>query len=280
MAGGRRVQPRRAHQPEQGPSRCIQYTLIILNMLFWLLSILIIAIGAYIIVESKDHFKNMADLKFQPSIFILIAGGIIFIITFIGCIGAVRENTTLLRLYIGIILAIILIVIACAVLAFVFRDKLETTISKKVKSIIPVYRAAGDKYLDLQNIIDAVQTDWECCGAESYQDWEANVYFNCSAPLGSSRRCGVPFSCCKKDLQENRQCGFGARDPKLKGLQKINALKAINTFGCVQQGTVWLTNNWALLGGIAIGILVLQLVSVFLASRLSDQIREIRDRRG
>lgn len=189
---GRRVQPRPpAHHPHLGPSRCIQYTLIVFNFLFWLMSILIIAIGAFIIVESKDHFKNIADLKFQPSIFILIAGAIIFFITFIGCIGAVRENTTLLRIYIGIILIIILIVITCAVLAFVFREKLEETISKKVKDIIPVYRAAGDKYLDLQNIIDGVQTDWECCGATSYEDWDANVYFNCSAQLehlASSRR--------------------------------------------------------------------------------------------
>jgi hypothetical protein len=35
-----------------------------------------------------------------------------------------------------------------------------------------------------------------CCGVEFYQDWELNMYFNCSSP--GIEACGVPSSCCKK----------------------------------------------------------------------------------
>ena len=50
-----------------------------------------------------------------------------------------------------------------------------------------------------QNLIDWIQEGWlQCCGIESPNDWDKNVYFNCSsASVGSREACGVPFSCCK-----------------------------------------------------------------------------------
>lgn len=37
-----------------------------------------------------------------------------------------------------------------------------------------------------------------CCGVgeKAYRDWEKNPYFNCSSP--SAERCSVPYSCCQR----------------------------------------------------------------------------------
>ena len=35
---------------------------------------------------------------------------------------------------------------------------------------------------------------FKCCGGETYNDWQRNIYFNCSSP--GAEACGVPFSCC------------------------------------------------------------------------------------
>lgn len=39
----------------------------------------------------------------------------------------------------------------------------------------------------------------QCCGAYSPDDWDLNVYFNCSGASYSREKCGVPFSCCVPD---------------------------------------------------------------------------------
>ena len=48
-----------------------------------------------------------------------------------------------------------------------------------------------------------------------FQDWNMNIYFNCSSvAVGSREGCGVPFSCCKPKEDEvikNKQCGYDVR---------------------------------------------------------------------
>lgn len=37
----------------------------------------------------------------------------------------------------------------------------------------------------------------KCCGVSGIDDWENNVYFNCSNEMNKSgEKCGVPHSCC------------------------------------------------------------------------------------
>ena len=62
----------------------------------------------------------------------------------------------------------------------------------------------------------------ECCGGgiNGPDDWENNVYFNCSSKIFVNgieytpiEACGVPYSCCRRDdVVINSQCGFGVRD--------------------------------------------------------------------
>ena len=86
---------------------------------------------------------------------------------------------------------------------------------------------------DQQNLIDWIQEGWlQCCGIDGpsvkfwflkfsfyenvvVQDWNMNIYFNCSSEaVGSREACGVPFSCCKPKEDEvikNKQCGYDVR---------------------------------------------------------------------
>lgn len=41
---------------------------------------------------------------------------------------------------------------------------------------------------------------FKCCGGQEYEDWEVNMYHNCTAP--GPLACGVPYTCCL----ENKVC--------------------------------------------------------------------------
>ena len=63
---------------------------------------------------------------------------------------------------------------------------------------------------DLRNMVDLLQRELECCGSLTIDDWDSNEYFSCKNVAGY-RHCGVPWSCCLRKFERNRQCGYGLR---------------------------------------------------------------------
>ena len=53
---------------------------------------------------------------------------------------------------------------------------------------------------------------WSCCGARGPNDWNLNIYFNCTDLNPSRERCGVPFSCCVRDPAVSGAGGGEVRD--------------------------------------------------------------------
>ncbi|KAL3212615.1 hypothetical protein MRX96_008024 [Rhipicephalus microplus] len=120
----------------------------------------------------------------------------VFIVASIGFIGALRENIELLDLYTTLqgsfITTEAVFIIMLFFLPIIGR---EFVISHITTEFIVHYR---DK-LDYQREIDYVQSSLHCCGMtdNSYRDWNANPYFNCSPTNPSAERCSVPPSCCR-----------------------------------------------------------------------------------
>lgn len=266
------------NRPEPKTSTCTKFSLFFLNVLFWLVGSIIVAFGIFVLVESKDYYQQLADISFQPAIFFFLIGAVVFIITFIGCIGSLRENTCLLCTYAGILTTIILLMVGTAVVGFLYKEKVENKVTSTLKTAIKYYRDI--KKEDLKNLIDATQTKFKCCGAESYNDWNSDQYFNCSASFNGIKpasHCGVPFSCCLAELQLNRQCGYGIRKPEVSLIERR---KVIYTSGCVENGKAWLASNLMLIGGVCIAVFILQLISIFLANKLREEVKEIKEMRG
>ncbi|MEQ2211483.1 Tetraspanin-17, partial [Xenoophorus captivus] len=85
--------------------------------------------------------------------------------------------------------------LTAGILAFVFKDWIKDQLNFFINNNIKAYRDD----IDLQNLIDFAQEYWSCCGAHGPDDWNQNIYFNCTDKNPSRERCGVPFSCCVKD---------------------------------------------------------------------------------
>ncbi|XP_021252048.1 tetraspanin-5 isoform X7 [Numida meleagris] len=143
-----------------------------------------------------SNISSITDLGgFDPVWLFLVVGGVMFILGFAGCIGALRENTFLLKFFSVFLGIIFFLELTAGILAFVFKDWIKDQLYFFINNNIRAYRDD----IDLQNLIDFTQEYWQCCGAFGADDWNLNIYFNCTDSNASRERCGVPFSCCTKD---------------------------------------------------------------------------------
>jgi len=60
------------------------------------IGVLLIAAGSWALTEKDSNLSVLRDFFLSPVLLLLIAGCIIFLVGFFGCIGALRENICLL----------------------------------------------------------------------------------------------------------------------------------------------------------------------------------------
>ncbi|XP_078525060.1 tetraspanin-33-like [Lissotriton helveticus] len=218
--------------------------------LFWVASGLMIAVGVYARMAKEPGSVN-SPLT-DPSIILLTVGIFMFVVTFFGCMGALRDMQILLKIFVGLMLIILSLQILAAVLGFIFSSKvLEKTASVMVRAISR-YR----EDLDLQNFIDYVQKKFECCGVTSFTDWSQNVYFACDDLNPSLERCAVPYSCClrpKTQIIINTMCGY-----ETQNVRSWHAAERVNVDGCLEKMVAWGKGNLLMVAGVALGLVFLE----------------------
>ncbi|KAF3835766.1 hypothetical protein F7725_028324, partial [Dissostichus mawsoni] len=242
--------------------RGIKYTLFICCYVFWVVSAILTAVGIYgKIAKEKDVVDT---LTLDPALLLIVVGSAMFLITFLGCFGALRNTTCLLKMFLGILVAVLLLQIAAGVVGYLFTDMvMERTERLMMKAIV---RYREDR--DLENAIDFIQKKFRCCGVESYKDWSRNVYFECLDTNPSLEACGVPFSCCvglqnqvrttvclygPRQTVLNTMCGYGVQQ-----LEESSASQDVFTIGCLQGIALWAKTNLLLVAGLTAGLLLLE----------------------
>uniref|UniRef100_A0A8C8H0Q1 Tetraspanin n=1 Tax=Oncorhynchus tshawytscha TaxID=74940 RepID=A0A8C8H0Q1_ONCTS len=276
-------------------SFCYKYLMFSYNIIFWLAGAAFIAIGFWAWSE-KGVLLDLTQVTrlhgFDPVWLVLLVGAITFILGFAGCVGALRENICLLKFFSGVIGLIFFLELTAAVLAFVFQDNVREWINDFFLANVKAYR----EDIDLQNLIDSLQKLNHCCGAKEPDDWNLNVYFNCTNNNPSRERCGVPFSCCLSDPADsvlNTQCGYDVRK-HLKHLHKVlcccsgidlhsefvslkgDWINYIYIKGCIPALEEWLPRNLYIVAGVFIIISLLQMMGIFLARTLIVDIEKVK----
>jgi len=259
----------------------VKYSMFAFNFIFWMFGALLIGIGTYAAIENWKQgqgfrLENVFDVIFNLAFLLIILGGIVFIVSFAGCIGALRENMCLLRFYSLTLLIFFLVEMALAALGFICPKNVNSFVQNKFSNqLISNYM---DDH-DFRRAIDYVQKEFECCGisSEGYRDWSKNIYFNCTDDNQSVFKCGVPSSCCKESYRMESglikiRCGFGLQD-KSQFTDDVVKQK-INTGGCMALLRGFVENNLYIVAGIALGVAVAQLLVIWLARKLEGQIED------
>ncbi|EDV23777.1 uncharacterized protein TRIADDRAFT_57319 [Trichoplax adhaerens] len=243
-------------------SAWIRVPFFIVCLLTWLIGCISLGIGIWAEVQSANLRPTTANGKVNsqianwtsgPAIILIVMGLMGFIMGFLGCVGALRENLCMLYTFLVSATIILILQIVAPILAYVLSQEATNLANTAVRSSITDYRANAD----LERLINYIQTSLKCCGGANYNDWEFNIYFNCTSPGPES--CGVPYSCCINYT-----------------ISQLQARTRIYTNGCTDSVKALIRNNLYWFIGIGFGLCLIQLAVLVLCGKLIQEIKAVK----
>ncbi|KAM6331377.1 tetraspanin-15-like isoform 2-T3 [Alca torda] len=282
----------------------IKFALSAYATLFSILGLVILCVGIYAEVERQKH-KTLEGIFLAPAVLLLLLGFTMFGVSFVGMVGSLRDNRTLLKTFFWVLLVIFLTELLLIFIEIIFENKMNAVFHSNIQEGIRHYYDD----LDFKNILDFVQEKFSCCGGDEYRDWEVNQYHSCnsSGPLA----CGVPYTCCIRKrivLQRNSSilkglgcisariqtsccpllscprghvsqvpgevvntlCGYRTLDK-----ERLELLNVIHVRGCIHAVGLWLKDNFEATLGIVCSLLLPQVVGLVMAWLYWQKLNEI-----
>lgn len=124
----------------QGGMKCVKYLLFAFNFIFWLSGLLVLAVGLWLRFDPETVELLTGDgapYTFFIAVYILLgAGGLMMIVGFFGCFGAVRESQCLLASFFACLLIIFGAEITAGVFGFINKEQIAEEVQKFYSSSI------------------------------------------------------------------------------------------------------------------------------------------------
>jgi len=167
-------------------AKFLKYCLFAFNLIFVIAGLVCLGVGIWLIsdkhamdnldtamAEAKVKAPNMVtDYKGMPTavrnlgIVLAAGGGIILVIAFLGCCGAVKEWRPMLVLYAIFLMVILAVEIAAAIYAAVNRTSFETEIQNGMEQSLRVYGGEDSVNNNVRYAWDAMMNESQCCGVD------------------------------------------------------------------------------------------------------------------
>jgi len=225
----------------------------IFNFFLFLVGAILIGVGTYVHLKMADYLNYFDDSYVNASVLFIILGAIVLILGFFGCCGACTENSCMMFTFATLLAIVVIAEVGAAIAVYVFRGEAHTIISTKMNEGLTNYNKS-EQYKGVTDTWNAVQSDFVCCGVKGYMDWKNTTY-------GDGVE-GVPDSCCKT---AEKKCG--EKVFTTKGAEDINQV------GCFKLLEEFVQDNVAIIGGVGIGIAILQIIGVLISCMLAGSMR-------
>ncbi|CAL8291276.1 unnamed protein product [Boreogadus saida] len=173
---------------------CVKYLMFVFNFLIFLGGSFLLGVGVWVLVDPTGFREIVAanPLLFTGVYIVLAMGGMLFLLGFLGCCGAIRENKCLLLFFFMLILLIFLAELAAAILAFIFREHLTREyFTKELKRHYQGYNNT-DVFTSTWN---GIMNTFDCCGVNSPEDFKESLF------KSLNHDDMVPAACCQRPSQ-------------------------------------------------------------------------------
>lgn len=161
----------------------VRFFLLIINALFLVFG-LTVFIAAAVLKWGNGALNKLADIKYMDdlvkvgsvgsiAVFLMILGGTIVILSFVGILGVKFMNKFFLVLY-EIIVAVLFLAHLIALLVLIFgASKIEDTYKKELTN--QLNKLNNNTEYDIGcDLFKALSNTFHCCGVNSYKDFTLN----------------------------------------------------------------------------------------------------------
>jgi len=279
---------------------CAKYLLCLFNFTFFVVGSAVLFVGVWLAVD-KTSFIHLSKFGFpesqefgnsgllheltEPTVieqgaYILIAAGaFIFIISFLGYCGAIKESRVLLTAYGLFIIIIALLQITAIALTVLYKDHAEQKTKEFFTFTIDEYYTTEAKRDAVTLTWDFMQAELECCGVHGAKDFETAQKFQDYVKEENTGQM-IPKTCCKlkKPLKyslDSVKDLFIPEDDNCPGTFTVT--NSYMKKGCYQAVEDLIISNVSIVVGVASGVLGLQILGIIFAFCLCKAIGNDRD---
>lgn len=229
-----------------GGMACVKYLLFLFNLIFAITGIVFISVGAVILVVYNGYNNFVDSWFFAAPVLMIIVGVIVFLVSFFGCCGAVKENHCMIITFSILLLLIFALELGAGIAGYMMRGEVSGMLQNRLNSTLQTYNTKED----VRRSWDIMQHDLQCCGMNGFTDWNQYAGY----PINIA-----PDSCCN-EIAAQAKCD-------------LNSLATVYTEGCMKKLQSAIENNAMILGGVGIGVALIQLIGVIFACCLARSIR-------
>jgi len=263
-----------------------------------LTGVILIGLGIWLITSGS--IPRLITLSFNgtnsnlfrdSSILLIFMGVIVIIVSVVGFVGAILENTIILGVYMGLLALVFFGEVIGAILAIVFKDQIVYNLTTDLANELSgqLNQSSSSHYYNVSPNSsscytsdqgyewDFVQITFKCCGIQNgnsgYESLQSGSYnFQSMCPGLKSKY--VPFSCCPFINASTTFGDFHTNPDNEYNAQNLVDCTQPYTQGCSNSLALWVNKYAPVLIGIGIGFGMLEMFGIIFALCLCQNVGE------
>jgi len=204
----------RGHGSMSLSMKFIRLLIVLFNLAFIVVGITLLAIGVFVVKDPKlqqlrpllnpditsAYSQSLSYIEIF-AIAIIVIGGVLLSIGFLGCCGAIKGFRFLHVLYAIVIGVIIIAEIAFIVIFVAYQKRFRSQLVTKLQDSIATYYVGTPT--NNSTFVNPVSLSWDftqfnlqCCGAVNSTDFSNATNWNRTDPYQTGVNLTIPFTCC------------------------------------------------------------------------------------
>ncbi|ELU13376.1 hypothetical protein CAPTEDRAFT_149515 [Capitella teleta] len=260
--------------------QCVKYLMFAMNFIFFLLACAVLGLGIYFLVDKSFIGETFGTvLATVASWLLIISGAVVFLIAFLGCIGALNENKFMLILYFVTLMVLFILSLTGAILGIVFHSQIGERVRTEMTETLRNEYGVKLEHSYNQAIThswDKMQTELYCCSVDdsSWAIYRGSEWYKIQPGVPEHSMPFVPPSCCKKDQYgkyiDKQKCQTWNQGPPGKQSGIMN--EGLFYTGCYERGKQFIKDVSGYIIGFGIAMAICMLAGMFFSFFLFRQL--------